>query len=125
MSRILVIDDDPYIRKLLRKMLVAEGYAVAEARDGVQALEIQAREPADVVITDIIMPEKGGIETINDLISQYPEIKIIAMSGGGLIGAEEHLTLPKRMGVHHTFTKPVEKKKIMGAIRDLLDQPNP
>ncbi|MBI9075254.1 MAG: response regulator [Desulfatibacillum sp.] len=123
MSRILIIDDDPYIRKMLHKMLVNEGYAVAEARDGKQALEIQAKEPADVIITDIIMPVKGGIETINEFKTHYPNAKIIAMSGGGFLDAEDHLSLPKRMGVTHTFTKPVERIKIIEAVRELLEQP--
>ena len=123
MSRILVIDDDPHIRKMLRKMLATEGYAVAEARDGHQALQIQAREPADVIITDIIMPVKGGIDTINEFKDKYPQVKIIAMSGGGFLDAEDHLILPKRMGIRHTFTKPVEKNQILDAVRDLLKQP--
>ncbi len=120
MQRILVIDDDAQIRELLRRILVSEGFAVAEASNGHEALEIQNRDPADLIITDIIMPEKGGIETIRELRAQNPDIKIIAMSGGGLIGPEEHLTLPKRMGVSHTFTKPVEKATLINAVKELL-----
>lgn len=120
MARILVIDDDPQIRGLLRQMLVSEGYAVADAGNGKEAVEIQAREPADVIITDMIMPKKGGIETIRELTSVYPGVKIIAMSGGGLMGAADHLTLPKRMGVRHTLTKPVARDKMLSAIKDLL-----
>ena len=120
MSRILVIDDDSQIRKLLRRMLAPEGYAVADARNGDEALKIHAREPADVIITDIIMPEKGGIETIRELIKENPDVKIIAISGGGLLGAEDHLALPRRMGVRHTFTKPVEKDKILAAVKELV-----
>ncbi|SHL30354.1 Response regulator receiver domain-containing protein [Desulfatibacillum alkenivorans DSM 16219] len=124
MSRILIIDDDSQIRKMLRKMLATAGYAVAEARDGAQALEIQAREPADMIITDIIMPVKGGIDTIQEFTEKYPGVKIIAMSGGGFLEAEDHLTIPQRMGIVHTFAKPLEREKILTAVKDLLDQPS-
>ena len=86
MPRILIIDDERQIRELLRDILEDAGYDVAEAADGQEAIKIQRGEPADLIITDLIMPEKEGIETIRELKQSYPDVRIIAMSGGGVVG---------------------------------------
>lgn len=81
MPRILVIDDDEPIRIALRKMLESEGHEVVEASDGARGLRLFDEQPADLVIADILMPEKEGFEVIRELLVKKPDVKIIAMSG--------------------------------------------
>lgn len=122
MAQILVIDDDAEIRKMLRIMLEREGYGVEDAYDGDVGVTIYRENPSDLVITDIVMPEKEGIETIRTLKRENPNVKIIAMSGGGRIMPDSYLKLAKSLGADKTFTKPIEKKKLLQAITDLLEE---
>src|SRR5258708_24819935 len=82
MSRVLLIDDDDSVRSVLALGLKARGFEVEQACDGVMGDRLFRKNPADLVITDLIMPEKEGLQTIADLIRDFPNIKIIAMSGG-------------------------------------------
>ena len=118
--RILIIDDEVPIREMLRQMLEREGYEVIDAPDGKVAMNLHREEPADLIITDLIMPEKEGMETIMEFRREFPEVKIIAMSGGGRIGPEVYLQMAKRIGAMRTFTKPIERKALLEAIRELL-----
>lgn len=120
MSRILVIDDDEQIRWMLRQMLEHEGYEVVDAPDGKVAMILQQEEPADLIITDLLMPEKDGIETIREMRKGFPHVKIIAISGGGAIGPEEYLDLAEKLGSNHTFVKPVRRKEMLEVVRDLI-----
>src|SRR5258705_3245907 len=83
MALILVVDDEDRIRRLLRSALEIEGHDVLEAREGDEALRLQRTTPAELVITDIVMPDKDGFEVISALRQEAPNLKIIAMSGGG------------------------------------------
>lgn len=121
MTRVLVIDDEDQIRSVLRQMLEREGMVVDEAADGMEAMKIYRDNPADLVITDIIMPEKEGIEIIVELRKNYPDIKIIAMSGGGRLSAENYLLLASRLGADTTLTKPVRRETLIRAIKALID----
>lgn len=120
MPRILVVDDDEQIRAMLRMTLEREGHAVAEAGDGNKAMYSYAADPADLVIMDIVMPEKEGIETIMELRRQYGDVKIIAISGGGRVNPEDYLRWARTFGVQHTFTKPVDRRELLAAIDELL-----
>ena len=84
MARILIIDDEPQIRSMLKLMLEREDYEVVEAPDGVEGIKVYRQNPADLIITDLIMPNKDGIGMIIDLKKEFPDVNIIAMSGGGL-----------------------------------------
>jgi DNA-binding response OmpR family regulator len=123
--RILVVDDDDQLREMLRKMLEKAGYEVVEASDGRDALNLQEKSPADLIITDIIMPEKEGIDTIMDFRMHYPQVRIIAMSGGGRIGPTEYLDLAEKLGADKTFAKPFSSKALLATIHELLHQNNP
>ena len=92
MKRILVVDDEDEIRMMLRQILEMEGYEVSDAANGRMAVNLFRNDPTDLIITDIIMPEKDGIETITELRRDYPDVKIIAITGGGRIGSENHLS---------------------------------
>jgi CheY-like chemotaxis protein len=120
MARILVIDDDDQVRMLLRIMLESAGYQVEEAADGKRALQLYLERPIDLIITDLIMPEKEGLETIRELNRHAPGTKVIAISGGGQIGPRNYLEFASALGAARTFTKPIDREELLNAIRELL-----
>ena len=91
-----------------------------DARDGSDGLRLFKAHGADVVITDIVMPEKEGIETIRDLVRVKSDVKIIAMSGGGRIGPDAYLEVAQQIGAQRTLVKPVERSAILQCIAELL-----
>jgi YesN/AraC family two-component response regulator len=121
MARILIIDDDPHILNMLGQTLEREGYEVVRASNGKEGIKINRETPVDLIITDIIMPEKDGIETIFELKKDFPYIKIIAISGGGRIEPEDYLYIAKQLGVHRTFAKPISREDLLKAVRELLN----
>lgn len=121
MARILVVDDDISIRALLREILEEEGHLVEEAGDGKQGVLCYRAQPADLVITDILMPEKDGVELIMDLQESYPEVKIIAMSGGGRgLDAQFSLRIAKDFGAVQQLEKPFTQKQVLATVRRVL-----
>ena len=120
MKKILVIDDEAAIRSLLALILEREGFFVMTASDGKEGMKIVKREPVDLVITDLIMPEKEGTETIMELKREFPDIKIIAISGGGKNKPERYLNVAKFLGASHIFAKPLDWPALIKAVRDLL-----
>jgi CheY-like chemotaxis protein len=126
MSRLLLIEDDVSLRRMLAQMLTRNGYTVSEARNGRVALKVLAETPVDIVVTDMIMPEMEGVETIRHLRREYPSIKIVAISGGGISSADSYLEIAKKMGVHRTLAKPFTPDELMTAIREAAaHQENP
>jgi DNA-binding NtrC family response regulator len=121
MARILIVDDEELIRNLLRQMLEREGYEVVEAGNGKIALQVFRQQPADLIITDIIMPEKEGLETITEFRKTYPNVKIIGISGGGRIDSKDYLFIAQRLGANRTLAKPFEWSDMLTAIKDLLN----
>ncbi len=122
MTRVLVIDDDPGVRAMLQRMLEREDYQVSVAVDG-QDAELWLKEQVfDVVITDMLMPEKEGIETIIDLRKHYPATGIIAISGGGMGGPEHYLSSAKSFGAERTFAKPFDCDDMLVAIKELSNR---
>lgn len=120
MARILVIDDDPMIRELLLYMLQGAGHEVALAADGNEGFSSYRQTPADVVITDLIMPGKEGIETIREMVQEFPGVKIIAISGGGRINPGSYLELAKRLGAVKALSKPVERQVLIDTVEEVL-----
>ena len=121
MVRILIIDDDPQILGMLGQILEREGHEVVEAPNGKVGLKLYRENPTDLIITDLIMPEKEGIETIMELRWDFPDVKIIAISGGGRIEAEEYLFMAQKLGVQRTFAKPIERAELLKSVRELLN----
>lgn len=119
MPRILIVDDDDAFRKMLRTTLQKLGYDAGEAANGKQAMREQQAAPADVVITDLIMPEQEGLETIQALRRLHPGVRIIAMSGGGRLNARDFLTAARLFGADRTFTKPFAHADLVAAIDEL------
>jgi YesN/AraC family two-component response regulator len=124
MALILIIDDEPQIRSMLKLMLERDGHEVAEAPDGVEGIKIHRQNPADLIITDLIMPNKDGIGMIIELKKEYPNVKIIAMSGGGLNKPEGYLKGAKKLGAACTLTKPIDRDEMLKAIKDVLRSPS-
>jgi DNA-binding response OmpR family regulator len=121
MTRILIIDDEPHILLMLKKMLEQSGYEVDLAANGVEGIELFRRSNADVVITDIIMPEKEGLETIREMRRIKQDLKIIAMSGGGKVSADNYLEIAKIFGASRVISKPFTKSEMVSAVRELLE----
>ncbi len=120
MKKILVIDDEPYILMMLKKMMERAGYEVDLATNGVEGLENFKRNTPDLVISDIIMPEKEGLGTIREMKQIKPDLKIIAVSGGGRASADDYLHTAKLFGADRIFQKPFNQAEIVGAVRELL-----
>ena len=119
--KILIIDDDPQVCKILRRMLEPSGYQVLEAPDGRKGLRLYTQYKPEVVITDIIMPEKEGLETIIELRHEHPEARIIAISAGGT-GQQQgsYLLMAKQLGAHAILSKPVSKRNLLDSISALV-----
>ncbi len=120
MERILIIDDEQQIRSMLRLMLERDGYEVVEAPDGIEGIKAYREKPADLVITDLIMPNKDGIGMIIELQKEFPDVKIIAMSGGGLNKPEGYLKGAKKLGAACTLTKPIDREKMLRAVKNTI-----
>ena len=120
MARILIVDDDVDVLDMLGQTLEREGYEVVSAANGKEGVRLYREDPVDLVITDIIMPEKEGIETIMELKRAFPDVKIIAISGGGRVDPEGYLSMAKQLGARYTFSKPVEREDLLKAVRELI-----
>ncbi len=120
MARILIIDDDVHMRSMLRLMLESSDYEVVEAADGDEGLKLHKKKPADLIVTDIFMPEKDGLELIKEIGRQFLETKVIALSGGGSLVPENYLHLAKDLGAECTFKKPFASDGFLKAVNELL-----
>ena len=120
MARILLIDDDDDVRTMLRQTLTHFGHTVIEARNGKEGLELFPHAEADLVITDIVMPEVEGIEVLMTLRNMEPPVKMIAMSGGGRVSAANYLHMAKQLGAAKVLAKPFSSEALMAAINEVL-----
>jgi YesN/AraC family two-component response regulator len=120
MAHILLIDDEELVRLTLREMLRSAGHSVAEAGDGRAALELFDATPPDLVITDILMPEQEGLQTIAHMRERRPHIKIIAMSGGGGPRSHDLFRYATMLGARRALSKPFKKKDLLDAIEEVL-----
>jgi CheY-like chemotaxis protein len=119
-ARILVIDDEPQVRAMLRQMLERGGYEVLEAEEGRAGIKLYQEQAPDLIITDILMPGKEGIETILALRKAHPSVKIIAISGGGRMGKLDVLPIAKSFGAVRTLAKPFEREELLEAVQSVL-----
>lgn len=122
-KRILIIDDDVVSREILNEAMEPEGYTLANAPDGKVGVNLHKENPFDLIITDIIMPEMEGLETIRELRRISPHVKIIAVTGGGYFGADGYLKMADKLGADLTFGKPFNIPKIIEGVRQLLVSP--
>lgn len=119
--RILIIDDDEQIRELLCKIMELQGFEVMEAENGRVGMQQHRQNPADLIITDLIMPEQEGLETISTMRREYGNVKIIAISGGGQMGPEAYLPAALELGADRVFSKPFDLKEIVHTVKELLE----
>ena len=117
MPSILVVDDEDQIRHLIRETLEQAGYQVTEARDGKEALQQRRLAQADLIIMDILMPDQDGLETTSRLRREFPDAKVIAITGGSeMVGTLNFLGVAKMLGAHHTLQKPFEMKTLLDTV---------
>jgi len=118
--KVLVIDDDAAVRKFICTTLLRANHTVLDADNGSTGLMLlHENRDISLVITDLIMPEKEGIETIIDIKQLYPAIKIMAISGGGKVGPENYLVLANALGANTTLKKPFSGQELLHAIEHL------
>jgi DNA-binding response OmpR family regulator len=119
--RVLVIEDDEHFRNLTLKWLQTYGIEAVGAAHGARGLALQRERPADVIVTDIFMPEREGIETINDLRKEFPKSKIIAMSGRDPMAKYDVLQSARQLGADRTFRKPFKFEELVATVRELAE----
>jgi len=124
LKRILVIDDEPTALDLLRRILEMKGYEVAVAKNGQEGVELFQQHPCDLVITDMVMPIKDGLQTILDLRLEVPQLPVIAISGGGTISKERYLAVAGYLDRVITIAKPFAIEQIIAAVEKLLYEQN-
>lgn len=120
MAEILIIEDDELLRQMLARCLAANRYVVREAGNGHEGLRLMRERPACLVITDIVMPDMEGIETIRHLRRDYPGTKIVAISGGGIGDAKDYLKIARELGAQRTLSKPFLPAELLSAVEELL-----
>jgi len=128
MARILIVDDEEGIRLSLKRALEMEGYEVALAKDGDEAQSLFRKNPADLLITDIVMPKQEGIEMIMELKRDFPDLRVIVISGGTKVAEADDvdflLSVAKNVGADLLFSKPFDLPAMMVSINDLLNGRN-
>ncbi len=120
MATILLVEDDEAFRTMLRRALQRRGHSVIEAAEGGAALRTLESATVDLVITDIVMPDMEGIETIRALRRSHPDLQIIAMSGGGRVHPASYLDTAATFGAARVFSKPFDNEDLFAAIDELL-----
>lgn len=125
MKKILVIEDDWLTLKAIKLILDGEGYEVVMAQDGVQGLELYSQSHFDLVITDILMPNKNGIEMISQIRKDRKDIPILAISGAGQNGVISYLSMAELVGANETLAKPFCNKAFKRAVAACFHKPKP
>lgn len=122
MAKILLVDDNEVFRKMALRILQHAGHHVREAGDGREALRLYSEEGADLVITDVLMPEKDGVEFISELQHLARGARIIAISGGGLVDAAAYLSVASCLGVAKILTKPFDAATLLESVNAVLGE---
>jgi YesN/AraC family two-component response regulator len=120
LKKILIIDDEPSIQKMLKRLLEKNEYDVIQAANGNEGIKKFKEYTPDLIITDLIMPEKEGLETIRELKKINPDVKVIAISGGGLNDPKMYLDLAAKFGAVKIFSKPVDNDRLLSAIKEVI-----
>jgi YesN/AraC family two-component response regulator len=120
MKRILIVDDNQMMRKLIRNLFLNENLEIEEAANGIEGLEMARQQHIDLIITDIIMPKMEGIELIMNLRRDFPDIKIIAISGG----KPYYLYMAKKLGIENIFTKPLNHRHFLDTVKKIIHFPS-
>ena len=122
MAKILVVDDREMVRTVIARVLRQWGYTVDMAKNGREALERFAANPADLVVLDMFMPLMNGFDALVAFRSQYPETKVVAMSGGGEFVMEDALAEATKLGAHAVLSKPFSPEEKLETVTGLLTE---
>jgi CheY-like chemotaxis protein len=120
MARILVVDDDRDVRTALVRILTKAGHEVAQAEDGGAAIAAYRARPAHLIITDMYMPSVDGVEVVVRLVDEFPDARLIVISGGGQMEKEDVLDMARRLGARRTLAKPIDRAALLEAVDDVL-----
>jgi DNA-binding NtrC family response regulator len=120
-KKILLVDDEEAIRKMVRAILGTELYEIDDAADGIDAQMLLGKKKYDLIITDVIMPDCDGIELVMAMRRKLPDIKVIVMSGGGRVRAGHYLELAEKLGAARVFEKPFNTTALREAVQELLN----
>ena len=120
MARILLIEDDTQIRELLRETLMHEGHEVIECENGAEGVRHYQQSNIDLVIMDVLLPDKDGIETLSELKQYNAHVNVLAISGGFSQGTVNVLDIQKRLGAKETLAKPFDLKFFLKVVNQLL-----
>jgi CheY-like chemotaxis protein len=120
MARILLIDDEDPVREVTRAMLERLGHVVVEAGEGNAGMRQLRSGEFDLVVTDLVMPGKEGLETIQEIRRDFPDVPVVAVSAGGYVGPHTYLAVARRMGANATLTKPFSEDDLKGALKQVL-----
>jgi DNA-binding response OmpR family regulator len=118
--RVLVIDDEKLLRDLLREVFQAAGYDYAEAANGIDGVRLFNEAPSDIIVTDILMPDKDGLEVIMELRKRHSELKILAISGGDRTGNRQYLRIAKELGAVRILAKPFRPQELLAVVEEVL-----
>jgi DNA-binding NtrC family response regulator len=124
-KKILLVDDEEAIRRMVRMILGDDLYVFAEAGNGLEAQAQLEKQPFDLIITDVIMPDCDGIELVMAVRRKLPGIKVIVMSGGGRVRAGHYLDLAGKLGAARVFEKPFDTTALRKTVRELLSEDKP
>jgi CheY-like chemotaxis protein len=119
-ASILIIEDDNEVREFLQSVLERAGYETHTAANGFEGVQVFRSRPFDLVITDIIMPEKDGIETIMDMKREQGDLRVLAISGGGRAEPDNYLESARLLGADATMKKPFTNQEILATVEQLL-----
>jgi DNA-binding NtrC family response regulator len=124
-ASILVVDDEEDVREVLQGILESADYRVTTAADGNEASKLLAAEKFSLVLTDLLMPDRDGIEVVGELRKKYPSTPVIVMSGGGRMRHVEYLKMAKTFGAHAVLEKPFKSEQLLTTIAGLLAEKKP
>jgi CheY-like chemotaxis protein len=125
MAVVVVVDDDPTIQMIAAELLREGNHAVVSAADGEEARRVLAAMRVDLVVMDMLMPNKDGLETIIEARNLYPDLRILAISSGGRVGVGELLRMARLFGADETYVKPLRLDTFAGTVDRLLAEPRP
>jgi CheY-like chemotaxis protein len=121
-ATILVVDDDRAVRKVIREFLERDGHQVVEATDGAEAIEAYSADKIDLMVLDLLMPNRDGFEALIDVRHRHPQARVVVISGGGQLGADLYLKMASQFGATEVLAKPIERDALLAKVHELLSQ---